>query len=536
MTTFMQQSFKAAPSLVDERAGIGPHHLAIGKTRKLFEKDGTIYAFYSRGYEIACATFDANNLQMRTARALKVPTAWGGGAFCVDCDRRGHVALVFLHRNQHELCLATGVIENGSIAWAPWRSLLMSSSCQAAPWVEVGADGTAWCSVLDRVGDFRLAVVREGEARAGDLFTPGEDPWYHSCVQVLPIAKDRAVAIGFRGAFPARTELVFKTVSAQLELGPSETLAPCNVNDRLTFHFQAVGDPERASAHIVYLDEGLTVSHAHFSQGRWIVAKRVIPVASFAPQICVNPNGDLLLLAADYDGHIWKASCSFGGDWSEPTKLTGILGPNISSLFAQTGYGTGGLISAARSENGRVPFLMSEITDERTATARLRLCEVGADAHGLAPHSPLSIKQKGRAIDIEVHLGGLTEVDLRNRANSWLVNIPAQKSRTLKIRFAAGNPVAATALLHDTDGRLVPIDVHAAIETSACDAFSPASHGTIHAVLEMDRRDAGLQLDRAWVETYRGEELVDLAPYQQETAARLAQTPDLITRTYKRMV
>ena len=270
VTTFQQQ-FGNPPTLVDDRAGIGPHHLAIGKTRKIFEKDNTIYAFFSRGYEIACSTFDADTLQLLGSQVLDCPVAWGGGAFCVDCDASGRVALVFLHRNKHELCLATGTIEHGTIRWAPWRSLLVSAAHQAAPWVEMGLDGTAWCSVLDRTGDFRIAVVRGADVRVGDLFSDKEEPWYHSCVQVCPVGNDRAVAIGFRGTFPTRTELVFKSVSADLKFGPSETLAPCNVNDRLTFHFQAVGDPARGTAHIVYLDDALTVSHAYLrtAGGRW---------------------------------------------------------------------------------------------------------------------------------------------------------------------------------------------------------------------------------------------------------------------------
>jgi hypothetical protein len=52
----------------------------------------------------------------------------------------------------------------------------------------------------------------------------------------------------------------------------------------------------------------------------------------------------------------------------------------------------------------------------------------------------------------------------------------------------------------------------------------------------MDGVDAGLQLERAWVETYSGDRLIDIAPFQSETAAKLALAPELITRTYKRMV
>jgi hypothetical protein len=535
ITTFRQR-FSEPSTLVDERVGIGPHHLAIGKTRKLFEKDGTIFAFFSRGYEIACATLDANSLRLRDTQVLDLPIAWGGGAFCVDCDTEGRVALVFVHRNQHELCLATGAIGDGHIEWTPWRSLLVSSASQAAPWLELGSHGTGWCSVLDRTGDFRIAAVKGKTVRVGNLFGANEQAWYHSCVQVLPVAEDRAVAIGFRGSFPSKTELVFKTVSAALEMGPSETLAPCNVNDRLTFHFQAVGDPARECAHIVYLDEGLSVSHAQYSGGRWIVAKRIIPVASFAPQICINGDGDLLLLAADYEGQIWKATRPFRGEWSEPSIVPNLTGPNVSALFAQTGYGTGGLISAARSEDGRVPFLLAEIKDERTSTAALRIAAIGGLPGILATEGALTITQTGPTLDVDIRLAALSRSDLKEKTNSWLVVIPAQKSRALKVRLAGGDAVTASAAWLEADGQHSPMKAHATIRTSLCDAFSPEEHGAIRTVLAMDAEPMDLRLDRAWVETYCGERLVDMAPFQPEMAARLALNPDLITRTYKRMV
>jgi len=124
--------------------------------------------------------------------------------------------------------------------------------------------------------------------------------------------------------------------------------------------------------------------------------------------------------------------------------------------------------------------------------------------------------------------------DLTRKANSWLVTIPAQKSRALKVRLAAGDPITATASWHEVDGRIVPVTARAAIKTSLSDAFSSNDHGTIRAVLEIEKLPPELQPDRAWVETYAGGTLIDMAPYQPETAARLALSPDLITRTYKR--
>jgi hypothetical protein len=194
------------------------------------------------------------------------------------------------------------------------------------------------------------------------------------------------------------------------------------------------------------------------------------------------------------------------------------------------------LISAARSDAGRVPFLLAEITDDRTARAELRLSAAGGNGQILAPERPLTIKTKGRSLDIEVHLSGLCPRDLARKANSWLVTIPAQKSRALKIRIAAGDPITATASWHEVDGRVVPVNARAAIKTSLCDAFSSNDHGTMHAVLEFENLPTELQPDRAWVETYSDGRLIDMAPYQPETAARLALTPDLITRTYKRAV
>jgi hypothetical protein len=351
-TATFQQQFQPTPTVLDERSGIGPHHLAIGKTRKLFEHGGTVFAFFSRGYEIACARIGADTSEIHEIDRLDFPAAWGGGAFCIDCDETGRVSLVFLHRNQHELCFAAGHVVNGRIDWDAWRPLLVSSAHQAAPWVEMGPDGTAWCSVLDRAGDFRLAVVApSGDARVCNLFAGEEEPWYHSCVQVLPVKKDQAVAVGLRGTFPTKTELVFKTVSANLELGRSIALAPCNVNDRLTFHFQAVGDAQRECAHIVYLDEELSVSHARFAGDKWTVTPAVMPFASFAPQICVHRRGDAMLLAADYEGRLWKCTRSVLSGWKEPMELSESRGPNISALFAQTGYGSGGLITAAHSSS-----------------------------------------------------------------------------------------------------------------------------------------------------------------------------------------
>jgi hypothetical protein len=540
MTTY-RGMFSARASLIDARDHIGPHHLAIGKTRKLFEDDGVIHAFYSRGYAIAHTRLDADSFAVLDTDELAFPVAWGGGAFCIDrCGAL--VSLIFLHRNQHELCLADGAIANGHVVWNGWRPLLVSQKHQAAPWLELGPDGTSWAAVLDRDGDFRVAVIAPGEtAKIGDLFEPGEKPWYHSCVQMTPVSKDRALAIGFRGEFPGRTELVYRTVDRDLSLGPSLSLAPCNVNDRLTFHFQAVGDAARGWAHIVYLDDRLSVSHALYKDGAWHVTKDVVPAASFAPQITIDQDGRAAVIAADYEGAIWHAAWSAKDGWSPARKLEGFVAPNVSPVFATTGYGTGGLIAAARATTGRVPWLYAVIGDEYRAHASLYAARLG-DALALDAKMPLSATKDVGALHVEIRMAMLREADTKQAGRCWLVTIPAEAGRALKLALtgdAAG--LKSHAFWCERDGTLRSDPAPVKATAHFHDAFSHGEHGTLHARLAIDT--AVLNPGGAWVEFYSGGwsmdgggALADIAPFAPETAARMALSPDRIARVFKRMV
>jgi len=525
-------SFAASTIRLDVRDHIGPHHLAIGKTRKLFERDGTIHAFFSRGFEIAHARLAGEELG--DVRTLPFPAAWGGGAFCVD-ERAGRIALVFLHRNQHELCFVRGKAKDGDIEWEDWRTLLVSRARQAAPWVELGPDGTAWASVLDRDQDTRLAVIPpEGDARICDLFEPGEARWYHSCVQMLPVAADRALAISFRGEFPTRTELVFKTVGADLALGPATALAPCNVNDKLTFHFQAVGDSERRCAHIVYLDDGLSVSHALYEKGEWRVVKSIVAAACFAPQICIDQDGNAALLAADYDGALWRAAWSRAHGWSQARKVAHAKAPNVSPLFSQTGYGSGGMIAAARSANGRMPYLFAVIEDDRKGRAALHAAVLGDD-RALDPSLPVAVALSGKTLGVEIRLRALRGRDLGQAGRSWLAIIPAEAGRALKIAFmASAKGLVARAYWLERDGShvAVPASVNAEIH----DAFSPGEAGVLRGTIEFAETPAALNVKNAWAEIYDGGILTDIAPFEPETAATMALDPARIASTFKRMV
>jgi hypothetical protein len=541
MATY-RELFSSNETLIDARPRIGPHHLAIGKTRKLFEHEGTVHAFFSRGYEIAHARLDGETLAAIDTHILPLPIAWGGGAFCVD-NAGAHVALVFLHRNQHELCYVQGKIEKGVIAWEGWRSLCVSRARQAAPWLECGPDGTAWASVLDRDGDFRVVVIApDGTVKVGDLFEPGESRWYHSCVQMEPVGKDTALAISFRGEFPYRTELVFKTVGRDLSLGLAKTLAPCNVNDKFTFHFQAVGDVPRECAHIVYLDEGLSVSHAIYENSAWRVAKSVIGEASFAPQITIDANGNAALLAAGYDGAIRHAAWSRAKGWSKARKCDGARAPNASPAFQQTGYGTGGMIAAARSATGRVPYLFS-ITQE-DAQASLYAAQTGSPL--AFARDALTISHSGKTLDATLRVDSLRDADVKRAGCCWLLIVPAEAGRALKVALAASpKGLEASAYWQERDGSLTK--ERSAVEATCeyHDAFGHGDAGAFRVSLQFESVPPALDTDAAWAEIYadgwshegaNAATLCDIAPFDPETAAKMALDPGAISATFRRMV
>ncbi len=549
MTSYRGQ-FGAAWTCIDERSDIGPHHLAIGKTRKLFEVGDAIEAFYSEGYRIGHARLDAETLELRASTPLSVlPVAWGGGAFCVDADSSGRVTLVFVHRNRREFCHLRGVASDTGIDWADWTTLLATRAPQAAAWVEVGPDGTAWCSVLARDGDFQLAIIEPNDRRTtAPLFGAGEDPWYHSCVQILPVSSDEAVAIGFRGAFPTKTELVFKTVTRGFSLGSAQTLARCNVNDQFTFHFQAVADPTNGRAHIAYLDDGLSVSHAVYEKGQWQVSKGVVPFAAFAPQLCVDETGRLSLLACDYEGAIWSASWDCKAGWTEPCRVPALPAITISGQFGRTGYGTGGMICAARSRSGRVPFLMGTITDEGTARAKLYAGSLGHRSGLLFDADrPVSIASNGSVLNGEIRLLSLHRNDFVGAKKRWVVGIPAKSGPPLKLSIVGdnGRPVASLAR-HPVKGSSSVENVPVKVAAQFHGPFSQqASCAAITFQLECP---AGIELNpaEAWAESYDadsnatgrpdGGTLIDLAPFEPEVAAQTALAPHRIPAIYKRMI
>jgi len=106
--TFLQH-FPREPVLIDERIGISPHYLGIGKTRKLVDLGDRLLGFYSTGYALSWFVAERGTLEVTARGTLdEIGIAWGGGQFCVDhagddihlvwnCRSRLHV----FHRTGH---------------------------------------------------------------------------------------------------------------------------------------------------------------------------------------------------------------------------------------------------------------------------------------------------------------------------------------------------------------------------------------------------------------------------------------------------
>ncbi len=298
--------------ILDRRSGIGPHHLSIGKTRKIFDDGSKVDVFFSTGRGISHAVVRYGGEVALGESPL--PTSWGGFSFTVDGGR-----ICFVHADGKRLCVSDDL--------ETYRTVLETDGPLAAPWL----CGERW-SVLERGN----GVWIDGEL--------DRSPIHHSCVQLF--GPDRAV--GFRGEFPTRTELCEKRTG-----GEWGRLAKCNVNDRTTFHFGA------SRSVIAYLDDGLAVS---------LVGRRnIIPIPCFAPNVSFI-NDELNVFACDYHGSIWRWR-----EGSEVLERLPIEGPNISPLFAMTGYGTGGMLIPHEIRGDRIPILISRIEDEQTGTACLEL-------------------------------------------------------------------------------------------------------------------------------------------------------------------
>jgi len=542
-----RNTFIPSHTLIDQRDQIGPHYLAIGKTKKIFEANGHLFAFFSTGYQINYCVLDPQSLEVLNRVTLSsISPAWGGGQFCVDCVE-DEVHLVFTNRNRLHVGYMLGRCEGQEIVWqTPSLAISGTTPSLAAPWVEAGTDGSVWTSVVGKDGNFIVATRdRQRSWQQKNLFAEDEDHWMHSCVQMLPIGDRRAIAAGFRGTFPTDMELVYKICEPDLSITCSQPIAPCNVNDQLTFHFQALGDDRRGQAHIVYLADNLNVDHAIFENGSWTVAKDIFPFPAFAPQICQAPDGQLASLCVDYEGDMWRTGWSSEGGWSRPERLQDTPNIPISPAYGRTGYGTGGMIAATASKNGTIPFVASQISLDPRAPSSLFAGTVGHAAHlTLAGAPTLQQADKPDLLEVVIPLAGLHKENLIEPGNVWVAHFTdAQQQQaplTISIQSNGSTTPEAVILSADKDGTVEDVQVR------FNDPFGPSSTtAEIRAVINVGT-GAETFVGSGVGESYRNAkstesavasgQMVDLVPFQPEPNSIVARSPEQLAKTFRRIL
>lgn len=326
--------------LIDSRKGIGPHHIGIGKTRKLVDRGGALWGYYSTGYGYQAFLAQRGTLETFPSGFPYQGMAWGGGQFCMD----GHnIALVAKGR--------TEFIAHGRRI--PGRQF-------SAPWIS----GDWSTAVVHTKGQF-LLVNKDKQKLI-------ETDWHPSCLMVLPVGEGKAWLCGFRGKFPYEMDLVVAQVDEDLNVGPAIELGLCGVNDVHTFHFQGLSDEGYVS--IVYLSPDMHVMHAQWAGGLWSVS----PVADFpaiAPQNTILADGTIGILCADYDGQIWRLDGS-------PRAISDKGLVNMSPFWSRSQYGTGGLTTAPKSIDTKIPFMAVHLPDDPHEPSELYLGLAGEGEEG----------------------------------------------------------------------------------------------------------------------------------------------------------
>lgn len=538
-----------AESVLDERGGIGAHHLAIGKTRKLFAHAGLLYCFYSTGFEIQCAIADATTREVRARARVPVNAAFGGAHFCVDDDGTGGFALVFTERGRDLVGVVGGRVEGERIQWsAPEVVFRAPGPMFAAPWIAFGLDGELWVSAIAR--EAKHTQIAHGSPgglwRTAPLFQLGEVHWHPSCVQMLPIARGRAIALGFRGEFPTRTELVAREFDLDLKAGEARALAPCNVNDQQTFQFQAIGDATRGEAHVAYLDEGLATSCAHYKGGRWTVERGIFRAPSFAPQLTLGTNGALALLLCDYEGKIWRACRGTAGFWApfEPVRGAGRIA--VSAAFGRTSYGTGGLISAARSDTHDAPYLAGRIDPDASGRARLVLGSALADGALRFATDGASAKAEGNTLKLSCALEALDLEEATRLQAAWQVRIGDALGAiiTTTVRTCESGLIA-DAWRSTARGESSPFAVGVVVQATPRSAFDGEGPARLDWELPLSGNSlvAPLTVTAYSFRGARGSvaeivdgEMVDLHPYVPEANAVVARDPSRLADVFRRLV
>jgi hypothetical protein len=541
------QLFPDEPVLVDERRQISPHFLGIGKTRKLIDLGDRLLGFYSLGYQVAWFIADRSTLEV-TARGVlaDVSLAFGGGHFCVD-----HVGdlvhLIYTCRSRVHVFHRTGrVAGNRFVLDAHERTAITGTGpWLAAPWLSVDANGSIWVSCVGKKNDFIIAHASTADGpgyafRQACLFKDAPE-WHHSCVQVLPCGKGKAVAVGFAGSFPRDTVLVARQVDDELTFGETDTIGPCDVNDQITFHFQAFGDPERNRAVVTYLGPRGRIDHASWNGATWQVEEGIVPFQVICPQNTLLSNGEVGVLCADYEGRMHALSSSAGA-WSAPVAVSRAGLVTISPAFARTGYGSGGIISVARSAGVDMPYLAGELALDPQAPAKLHLGNVGG-------HYPLTFAASSQPtatwendqLVLRAGVCGGGQDDLHRSGLGWRFCVSDSSGFVSQAWILSGVGGPRTLLFrfqgngHAPEGRPVQGTVTLSRQSSGAELVARLSSDFIPApgAPVVATSYTGVSAIPMAVPTGH---MVDLVPFEQEPNSQVARDPGLLPQVFRRMV
>ena len=541
-----RQVFPKEPVLIEERRQISPHFLGIGKTRKLIDTGRFLVGFYSVGYAIHWFVARRASVEVIATGVLTdMAPAWGGGQFCVDhTDEAVHLAYTSLSRLTviHRI----GRIGDDGIDWEPRARVALNATTPtlAAPWIAIDRAGAVWVSVVGRDNNF---LVAHGNSRDGDRIAfrqrqlfEDKPEWHHSCVQVLPFTRRRAIAVGFAGRFPTETVLVSKEIDDELNLGASTVVGPCDVNDQITFHFQALGDPERGRACVTYLGPGGRIDHATWSGVTWSIEEAIVPFATIAPQNTLLSDGEIGVLCADYEGRMFALASTQSG-WTKPAPVGRAGLVTISPAFARTGYGTGGIISAARSSDRAIPYLASQVALDPEAPSKLFVgCAGGDEALSFAGAAPIGLAVAPDAITVTLRLAGGSAADVQRDGVAWMIQLQ-EKTGISRQFWVLGGATPRLLMFESVDGvnavegRHITgnVELRASGEGSELIAtfaarLERANQGAISAqTLEgVTTSDFGIPIGR----------MVDLVPYVQEPNSVVTLDPRRLPQLFRRII
>ena len=541
-----RQAFPRELVLIDERRLISPHFLGIGKTRKLIDTGRSLIGFYSTGYAIHWFAAQRSTLEILARSVLDdVAPAWGGGQFCVDhVDDTIH--LVYTSLSRLTVIHRSGRASERGVVWEPQARVALSATTPtlAAPWISVERGGAIWVSVVGRDNNFLVghANARDGERmafRQRTLFSDAPE-WHHSCVQVLPYAKRRAVAVGFAGRFPVETVLVAKEIDDELNIGQSTVIGPCDVNDQITFHFQAFGDAERGRATVTYLGPRGRIDHATWNGSAWAIAEAIVPFPTIAPQSTLLPDGKIGVVCADYEGRMF-ALASHSKGWSKPRAISDAGLVTISPAFARTGYGTGGIISAVRGADGSMPFLASQMSLDPEGPSKLFLGRAGGDeALTFTSAAPLGISIDTTAVTFTLRLAGGTTADLRRDGVAWQIQLQERGGASRQVWVLGG--AEPQVLLFETINGVNAVEAKRAVGSVDLRCSNEGSELVVTLSAALDRANQSSISAQTFEDVTRGASglpvgrMVDLVPYVPEPNSIVTLDPRRLPQVFRRII